>query len=84
MTILGQITLHGRQFRIVDNRRCKRDRLCLDTLEDGSWTRVCRYPDMSDILFWLYLYEKGGVRIEDCKEYRKVLKDRCKNLEKKI
>lgn len=74
--ILGQITLHGRQFRIVDNRRMKTDRLCLEWNENGFWTRVCRFGTMDDLLWWLRLYELGAVTGYGCAEYQKSVKRR--------
>lgn len=81
MTILGQITLHGKQFRIRENKRLKDRRLCIEVLEDGLWLRVCRHDIMEDVLWWLRMYECGVVCLDDCEEYQKSLKDKEKPLE---
>ena len=84
MIILGTVTLHNRQFRIVDNARMKTKRLCLEVCQDQFWHRVCRFDKMDEVLWWLRLYELNRVSLEDYKEYERSLKDRGKPLEEKI
>lgn len=81
MSDIGTITLHGKQFRIRENKRLKDRRLCIEVHENGLWLRVCRHDSMEDVLWWLRMYECGVVRLDDCEEYQKALKGREKVLE---
>ena len=83
MTILGQITLHDKRFRIRENSRLKDRKLCIEILEDDIWLRVCRCDCMEDVLWWLRLYECNAVCPQYCLEYQKALKKKGKNLEEK-
>lgn len=83
MTNIGTITLHGKKFRIRENKRLKDRRLCIEVHENGLWLRVCRHDSMEGVLEWLRRYECNVVQLADCLEYQKALKGREKVLEEK-